>query len=69
MTVEPGDGRGDTAENDAVGDILPNLVLIKTLVGSLMQTRELLVQAVGDGLALTFIDIGGQTDAQDGDDG
>ena len=49
-----------------MSNILPNLVLIETLVSCLMQTRELLVQTVGNRLALTFIYIGGKTDAQDG---
>ena len=45
-------------------DILPDLVLIEALVGCTVQLRERLVQAVGNRLALTLIDIGGETDAQ-----
>ena len=48
--------------------ILPNLVLIETLVGCTMQLGEGLVKTVGNGLALSFIYIGGQTDAQNGND-
>ena len=51
-----------------MGDKLPDLVLIETLVGSTMQLGERLIQTVGNGLTLTFIDIGGQADAQDSDD-
>ena len=51
-----------------MSDILPDLILIETLVGSTVQTRELFVQTVGNGLCLTLIDIGGQTDAQNGND-
>ena len=50
-------------------DILPNLVLIEALVGCTVQLGERLVQAVGNGLALTFIYIGSQTDAQNGNNG
>ena len=66
MTVEPGNRRRDTTEDDTVRDILPDLVLIEALVGCTVQLRERLVQAVGNRLALTLIDIGGETDAQDG---
>ena len=52
-----------------MGDVLPDLILIESLIGGAVQLRERLVKAVGDGLALTFIYIGGETDAQDGDDG
>ena len=48
-------------------DELPYLVLIETLVGCTVQLRERLVQAIGNRLTLTFIYIGGQTDAQDCD--
>ena len=67
MTVEPGNRRGDATEDDTVGDVLPDLVLIETLVGGTMQLRERLIQTVGDGLRLTLVDISSQTDAQDGD--
>jgi hypothetical protein len=68
MTVEPGNRCADTTENDAMRDILPDLVLIETLIGCTMQFWELLVQTVSDRLCLTLIDIGGQTDAQNGND-
>ena len=49
-------------------NILPDLVLIETLVGSTMQTWELLVQTIGNRLSVALINIGGETDAQDSDD-
>ena len=66
VAVEPGYGRRDTTEDDAMRDILPNLVLIETLIGCTVQLGERLIQAVGNGLALTLIDISSQTDAQNG---
>ena len=52
-----------------MGDELPDFILIEALVGGTPQTRERLVEAVGDGLLLTLVDISGEADAQDGDDG
>ena len=68
MSVEPCYGFRDAAEDDAVCDILPNLVLIEASVSSLMQAREAAIEAVGDGLTLTLINICSQTDTQYGDD-
>ena len=50
-----------------MGDPLPDLVLIETLVGSAVQLRERLVQTVGDGLRLSLVDLSSHADAQDGD--
>ena len=55
MAVEPGNRSRYQTEDDTVGDVLPYLVLIEALVSRTVQTWELLVQAVGDGLTFTFI--------------
>ena len=52
-----------------MSDKLPDLVLIETLVGSTPEVGECLVELVGNGLLLTLEDVGGKTDAQDGNDG
>ena len=67
MTVEPGDRCGNECKDNSMCDELPDLILIETLVGCTVQLGERLVQAIGNRLTLTLIDIGGQTDAQDGD--
>ena len=64
MTVEPGNRCADATEDDTMSDILPDLVLIETLVGCTVQLGERLIKTVGNRLTLTFLDIGGQTDAQ-----
>ena len=66
MTVEPSNRSRNTTEDDTMSNILPNLVLIETLIGCTMQLGEHLVQTICDRLALTFIDIGSQTNAQNG---
>ena len=45
-------------------DILPDLVLIETLVSGTMQLGEGSIQAIGNRLLLTLIDLGGETDAE-----
>ena len=52
-----------------MSDILPNLVLIEALIGCTVELGERLVQAISNGLTLTFIYIGSETDAQDGNNG
>ena len=66
MTIEPGDRCGNKCKDNSMGNKLPDLVLIETLVSGTMQLREGLVQTIGDRLTLTLIDVSGKTDAQDG---
>ena len=67
MTVPPGNGTADAAENDAVGDKLVNFIDIEAVVGCRPQTVEAAGERIGDGLLSAFIHIGCQSYGNNGD--
>ena len=68
MAVEPRNGLGDVRKDDAVGDVLVNLVHIETLVGPTVELLQLLGSGFGHWLTFAHIDVGGQGNGTNGDD-
>ena len=68
MTVEPGDGTGEAAEDDLVGEILPCVVDVEAVEGCLVELGEGALQLVGDGPLLASVHPCGEADADDGGD-